>query len=122
MPRRRPGINRWNKRLGIWMARRRADVDERRDQGALEAERAAAAAEAPTKVHHPAVRTPYRKTWRVVRYYRQHDQIQIEDISPGSRVAGPALLIMTRELGRARVLDPDGKVYADNLHAIEDRA
>jgi hypothetical protein len=121
MARRRAGINRWNKRLGIWMSRRRADTDARRDQ-ALEAERAEAAAAAPTKVHHPAVRAPFQKTWRVVRYYRQHDQIQIEDISPGSRVAGPALLIMARELGRARVLDPDGKVHADNLRPIEDRA
>ena len=56
----------------------------------------------------------------MVRHFRQGGAIQFEDIG-AFRTPVQALLMTTREAGRARVLDPDGRVYSDNGQPIEER-
>ncbi len=93
----------------------RAAIDERLAAAQARERRAM------TKIHHPAVQGPSWKCYRVVRLYRRRGLIESEDLSRGTAIAAPALMVMTRELGRARVLDPNGNVVADNLQPIEDR-
>jgi len=75
----------------------------------------------PARVRHPVTRAPSWKCYRVVRHYRQGGVLQFEDIG-AFHDAMPALTMLTREVGKARILDPQGKVYADNWQPIEERA
>lgn len=72
------------------------------------------------RIAHPVVTAPANKCYRVIRLYLMGDVVGIEDIG-AFREPGGALVMSTREQGRARVLDPNGKVYSDNLQRMEQR-
>jgi hypothetical protein len=72
------------------------------------------------RVHHLAIPSPQFLCYRVIRQYREHGVTWIEDIGAFGN-ARLALLLLSTETGRAQVLDPRGKVYADNLQPIEER-
>ena len=75
---------------------------------------------APPRWAHPVQKAPERKCYRVIRMFRQRGTFEFEDI--GAFVeAGNALRMLDREIGKARVLDPNGKVYSDNWQPIETR-
>lgn len=116
--------SRWNRRLGHIDTR---NLDARVDPWLVAAdveagaERARAAdVAALTKVHHPAVEAVEWKAFRVIRRYRQHGDIQSEDIG-GFRTEAEALALCNRELGWAMVLGQDGKRKAWNGQTMETR-
>lgn len=78
--------------------------------------------EAPTlaRVRHPVIKAPQYKCYRVIRHFRQGGWTQFEDIG-AFYSAVDAALMLAREEGNARVLDPRGKVFADNFQPIEER-
>lgn len=82
----------------------------------------AADAKALERIDHPVIDvTPGGMWFRVQRVYRSRDGQHAEFIGEFRRQAD-ALLMHRRERGRARVIDPRGKVIADNWHQVEVRA
>lgn len=74
------------------------------------------------RVFHPAIASPSHKCYRVIRRFLvgDCDMDQIEDIG-AFKEAGPAMMLLAREKGRAQVLDPNNRVYGDNLQPMERR-
>lgn len=72
------------------------------------------------RVEHPVV-TPPRRGFRVIRLFLLQGHLSIEDIGQPANAA-EAMAISTTERWRAQVLDPEGKVYADNWRQMERRA
>jgi hypothetical protein len=76
---------------------------------------------APERIHHPAITAPAYLCYRVVRRYRQRGGFtEVEDIGAFHSPLQAADML-AKEIGRAQVLDPRGKVWADNLQPIEER-
>jgi hypothetical protein len=76
---------------------------------------------AQERIHHPAITPPQYLCYRVVRRYRPLGGFtQVEDIGAFHSPLKAAEML-AREIGRAQVLDPRGKVWADNLQPIEER-
>lgn len=99
-------------------ARRMNDwcVEHKREQDRLRAPET----KAIERIAHPTIPTPSRRCYRVIRRYTISDRSSLEDIGAFTDPA-LAMRMLTREAGRAQVLDPDGKVYADNLRDMERR-
>ena len=116
MSRRRPGISRSHGALG-WMSPH-LDVSA----GPATVATVRPAPPAMVKVHHPAVKAPEWKCYRVIRLYRRSGQAltDFEDIGR-FKTHGAALVCLNTEDGCARVLDPNGRVLADNFRQIETR-
>jgi hypothetical protein len=76
--------------------------------------------EAIVRVHHPAIPAPSYKCYRVVRDFMMGDILRMETIG-AFKTADPAMAMLQREKGRARVVDPNNKVYSDNLQPTERR-
>jgi hypothetical protein len=112
MSRRRPGISAGHSSVS-WAAKTMTV-----------APRVATCAPAPppaiVRIHHPAIPAPEFKCYRVVRYYKQHDLVEVETIG-WSRLPTPALQLMGCEIGKARVLDPNGRIFSDNGMPMESR-
>lgn len=75
-------------------------------------------AESLKRIHHPAIKAPEFKCYRVIR--RWQDEEYGEDIG-FSRLQAEALMVMNREQGWAIVLDPQGKRIAWNGQTMEAR-
>lgn len=73
------------------------------------------------RIHHPVTKAPEYRCYRVVRHFRRDDCVEFEDIG-AFKDPLPALRMLDAELGRARILDPNGRVYSDNLQTMETRA
>lgn len=114
-------LNRWNRRRGTWKPVRPLHLEADDARRAVDPPTPAMIALPPARIVHPTRPAPARKCYRVVRYFRQDDALQFEDLGGYDR-PGDALLITTREFGRARVIGPDGKIYSDNWQPIEDRS
>lgn len=112
MSRRRPGISAG--RSSISWAAKTMTVEAR------VATCAPAPAPAIVRIHHPAIPAPEFKCYRVVRYYQQDGLVQSETIG-WSKLPTQALLLIDREIGKARVLDPNGKPFSDNYQPMETR-
>lgn len=78
--------------------------------------------ELPPRIHHLPTVPPRRKCYRVIRHYylegvrgQQREDIGAFDLQVH------ALAVSNSEIGRAKVLAPNGEVIADNWHDIETR-
>lgn len=111
---RRPGISRSHGALG-W-TRRHLDVSA----GPASVATCPLPPAPIARIEHPVIQAPAHKCYRVIRLYLMGDIQGIEDIG-AFREPAPALQLIAREEGRARVLDPNGKVYADNWQKLERR-
>ena len=70
---------------------------------------------------HPVVETRHSRWFRVIRLFKTRDGLQVEDIGEFPHMSA-AILLGAREVGRARVLDQNGKLISDNGQPIESRA
>lgn len=104
--------NRFGKR-GVWR-------DPHMDVTAVAPAKAPRTLEPPPRIVHPTVKAPEWKCWRVVRLFTKQGEVCLEDIGSFGGVVD-AVRMLSREQGKARVLDPNGKVYADNYQPLEAR-
>ena len=112
MSRRRPGISAGTGALS-WAAR---------NMTVEPAVFSCAAAAAPiVRRVHPVVETSHSRWFRVIRLFKTRDGLQVEDIGEFPHMT-EAILLGSREVGRARVLDGNGKLMSDNGQLIESRA
>jgi hypothetical protein len=116
----RPNVGRWNQQRGTWTSRQ--SQQQMTEQALRDREHppAVAVQDPPARVAHPVIQRSYLKCYRVVRLFTGPHGLSLEDIgafkSPESAIA-----MSIRERGRARVFDPNGKLYTDNLQPIESR-
>jgi hypothetical protein len=104
--------NRFGKR-GVWR-------DRHMNVTAVAPAKAAKVVQPPQRVAHTVVKAPERKYWRVVRLYMNQGDVQVEDIGAFDDAVN-ALRMLPRERWKARVLNPEGGVYADNYQPMEER-
>jgi hypothetical protein len=118
--------SRWNRRLGCWIPSGDAPTQAELDKYKADSERAIEAERerfrlATAPIAHPTIAAPRHKCYRAIRYVKRNGLLDVEDIG-WARSPVPLHAIINREIGRARIIDPNNKVYADNLHPIEERA
>lgn len=102
--------DRYNRSMsGMSTKSMRMDAAQAEQDAAAGAERARA--DVTERVYHPAIKAPEHKCFRVVRRWKNEEYG--EDIGY-RRTQGEALILMNRELGWARVVNPNGKPIAFN--------
>lgn len=117
MRRTRPGIRNYRGDHG-WRDRSYLHGEE----PAVPVSAPAAIADAPIqRIAHPVVQTTHSRWFRVIRLFETRDGLHVEDIGEFPQLAD-AITLGTREIGRVRVLNPNGKVVTDNGQPIESRA
>lgn len=75
----------------------------------------------PPRIAHPVVEICHARWFRVIRLFRDRDGIGVEHIGEFPD-ATSAILLGTREVGKARVYDWNGKLVSDNYQPMEFRA
>jgi len=112
MSRRRPGISRSHGKLG-WMSKH-LDVSA---GPATTATCQPVPSPAIVRVHHPAIKAPEYKCYRVLRRFLLDKEMAFEDIGAFKGLSA-ALILSSREQGFAVVLDPNGKQVSWNGQPI----
>lgn len=113
MTRRRAGISAGHSDLS-WMAKRmRVDPAP-----AHVATCAPAPPPAIVRVHHPAIKAPEHKCYRVIRRWKGED---FGECIGFSRTEAEALFLLNKELGWAIVVDPNEKRSAFNFQPMTSR-
>ena len=74
----------------------------------------------PPREHHRAIPAPSASRYRVVRRFRVHGELQIEDIGAFTSVY-PAYVLLARELSNAILLAPNGTQLSNNWQPVEER-
>ncbi len=72
------------------------------------------------RVYHPVVKAAEHRCFRVVRMFNVNGRIDNEHIG-AFKDPIDAMTFLDTEQGRARIVGPDGKTYADNWRRIEKR-
>lgn len=112
--------DRWNRRLGGMSTKHmRLDPVQADQDAAAGAERARAAiAAASERIHHPAIKAPEFKCYRVIRRWESEECG--EDIG-FARTEAEACRLMNREQGWAIVVNPNNRRVAYNFQPMETR-
>lgn len=111
--RRRPGIDRWNGRLGVWMPRHLPEP--------LDIQPVAPKPD-PQPIRHPVLTSAGNLSILVNRLYRIAGSARVEmELIGACRTEPEAAAIVYREAGRARATNHNGKPIHDNWRDIEVR-
>src|SRR5258708_6677905 len=110
--------NRWNPEHRAWSPK----FMDTSETALATAPAVPAPPESSARIHHPVIKAPEYKCYRVLRHFSSASGVlQFEDIG-ASHSLGDALAISTREQGYAIVVAPTGNTVCYNGQPLETRA